>query len=100
MGNLVRLDSTNGSGYWQVTEDGLFQFGHSKGHRLTLPQFKVMLATLDPLGLAVGLQVVSGDKADDSLVAGVTHSSWKRSKATAGKKPNGPSAQSSKPNLN
>ena len=66
-GKLVRLDSTSGSGYWQVTEDGLFQFGHSKDHRPDLPQFKVMLATLDPLGLAVGIQVVSGEKADDPL---------------------------------
>ena len=66
-GNLIRLDSTSGSGYWQVTEDGLFQFGHSKDHRPDLPQFKVMLATLDPLGLAVGIQVVSGEKSDDPL---------------------------------
>lgn len=54
-GNLIRLDSTSGSGYWQVSEEGLFQFGHSKDHRPDLPQFKVMLATLDPLGLAVGI---------------------------------------------
>jgi transposase len=66
-GNLIRLDSTSGSGYWQVTEAGLFQFGHSKDHRPDLPQFKVMLATLDPLGLAVGIQVPSGEKADDPL---------------------------------
>jgi transposase len=66
-GNLVRLDSTSGSGYWKVTEEGLFQFGHSKDHQPDLPQFKVMLATLDPLGLAVGLQVVSGEQADDPL---------------------------------
>lgn len=66
-GNLIRLDSTSGSGYWQVTENGLFQFGHSKDHRPDLPQFKVMLATLDPLGLAVGIQVPSGEKADDPL---------------------------------
>jgi transposase len=66
-GNLIRLDSTSGSGYWNVTEDGLFQFGHSKDHRPDLPQFKVMLATLDPLGLAVGIQVPSGEKADDLL---------------------------------
>jgi transposase len=66
-GNLIRLDSTSGSGYWQVTEGGLFQFGHSKDHRPDLPQFKVMLATLDPLGLAVGIQVPSGEKADDPL---------------------------------
>jgi len=66
-GNLIRLDSTSGSGYWKVSEAGLFQFGHSKDHRPDLPQFKVMLATLDPLGLAVGIQVPSGEKADDPL---------------------------------
>jgi transposase len=66
-GNLIRLDSTSGSGYWKVTEDGLFQFGHSKDHRPDLAQFKVMLATMDPLGLAVGIQVPSGEKADDPL---------------------------------
>ena len=54
-GNLIRLDSTSGSGYWDVSQNGLFQFGHSKDHRPDLPQFKVMLATLDPLGLAVGI---------------------------------------------
>ena len=26
----VRLDSTTASGYWSVTSDGMFQFGHSK----------------------------------------------------------------------
>ena len=49
----VRLDTTTASGYWRVTEDGLFQFGHSKDHRPDLPQVKVMLAVLDPLGLPV-----------------------------------------------
>ena len=29
----VRVDSTTVSGYWSVTEDGLFQFGDSKDHR-------------------------------------------------------------------
>ena len=29
----IRLDSTTASGYWRVTPDGLFQFGHSKDHR-------------------------------------------------------------------
>ncbi len=66
-GNLIRLDSTSGSGYWEVNQGGLFQFGHSKDHRPDLPQFKVMLATFDPLGLAVGIQVPSGEKADDPL---------------------------------
>src|SRR6266516_1493166 len=29
----VRVDSTTASGDWVVTEDGLFQFGHSQDHR-------------------------------------------------------------------
>lgn len=63
----VRLDSTTASGYWEVTEDGLFQFGHSKDHRPDLPQVKVMLGVLDPLGLPVATDVVSGERADDPL---------------------------------
>ena len=63
----VRIDTTSASGHWQVTEDGLFQFGHSKDHRPDLPQLKVVLATLDPLGMPVATQVVSGNKADDPL---------------------------------
>ncbi|MBI5956079.1 MAG: IS1634 family transposase [Chloroflexi bacterium] len=63
----VRIDSTTASGYWKVTEDGLFQFGHSKDRRPDLPQVKVVLSTLDPLGMPVVTQVVSGEKADDPL---------------------------------
>jgi len=61
----VRIDTTTASGYWQVTEDGLFQFGHSKDHRPDLTQLKVVLATLDPLAMPVASLVVSGEKADD-----------------------------------
>jgi transposase len=63
----VRLDSTTASGHWEVTEEGLFQFGHSKDHRPDLPQLKIMLSTLDPLGMPVATQVVSGETADDPL---------------------------------
>jgi transposase len=63
----VRLDSTTASGYWRVTEDGLFQFGHSKDHRPDLPQVKVMLSALDPLGLPVATDVVPGQRAEDPL---------------------------------
>lgn len=63
----VRVDSTTASGYWTVTEDGRFQFGHSKDHRPDLPQLKVMLSALDPLGLPLATQVVSGERADDPL---------------------------------
>jgi transposase len=63
----VRLDSTSASGHWQVTEEGLFQYGHSKDHRPDLPQLKVMLASLDPLGMPLVTQVVDGSRADDPL---------------------------------
>ncbi|MFW0860083.1 MAG: IS1634 family transposase [Dehalococcoidia bacterium] len=63
----VRLDSTSASGYWRVTEEGLFQLGHSKDHRPDLPQVKVMLSALDPLGMPVAAQILSGERADDPL---------------------------------
>jgi len=63
----VRHDGTTASGYWSVTPDGLFQLGHSKAHRPDLPQVKVMLSALDPMGLPVATLVVSGEQADDPL---------------------------------
>jgi transposase len=63
----VRVDSTTVSGYWAVTKEGLLQYGHSKDHRPDLPQVKVMLSSLDPLGMPVVTQVVSGQRADDPL---------------------------------
>jgi transposase len=63
----VRLDSTTANGHWTVTEDGLFQFGHSKDHRPDLPQVKIMLSALDPLGMPVATDVVPGQRADDPL---------------------------------
>ena len=63
----VRLDTTTASGYWRVTEEGLLQCGHSKDHRPDLPQVKVMLSVLDPLGLPVATDVVPGQRADDPL---------------------------------
>jgi transposase len=63
----IRLDSTTASGHWRVTEEGLFQFGYSKDGRPDQPQVKVMLSALDPLGLPLVTQVVSGEKADDPL---------------------------------
>ena len=61
----VRLDTTTASGSWRVTEEGLWQFGHSKDHRPDLPQVKVMLSVLDPLGWPVATDVVPGPRADD-----------------------------------
>jgi len=64
---VVRVDSSTASGYGSVTEEGLFQFGHSKDHRPDLPQVKVVQSVLDPFGMPVATQVVSGEKADDPL---------------------------------
>ena len=66
-GYRVRIDSTTAKGQGQVTEAGLFQFGHSKDHRPDLPQVKVNQAVLDPLGLPLTTTVVSGNRADDPL---------------------------------
>jgi transposase len=63
----VPIDSTSASAYVTVTEGGLFQFGHSKDDRPDLPQVKVMQAVLDPLGMPLATDVVSGERADDPL---------------------------------
>jgi len=64
----VRLDTTTASVYGgDDVVSVLFRRGHSKDHRPDLRQLKVMLAALDPLGVLVGVDVVSGDRADDGL---------------------------------
>ncbi len=55
------------SSYGAVSEEGLLQLGHSKDHRSDLPQLKVMLPTLDPLGLPLATEVPPGQWADDPL---------------------------------
>ena len=64
-GRLTRLDSTTVAAF--VTPDGLFQLGHSKDHRPDLPQLKISLSVLDPLGLPLTVTVVAGNTADDPL---------------------------------
>ena len=63
----VHVDSTSASVYATVSAGGLFQFGHSKEDRPALPQVKVMQAVLDPLGMPLATDVVSGERADDPL---------------------------------
>jgi transposase len=63
----VHVDSTSASAYTTVSEHGLFQFGHSKDYRPDLPQVKVMQAVLDPLGMPLATDVVSGERADAPL---------------------------------
>src|SRR5947199_7099065 len=62
----IRVDATTVSGYREGGEDSLWQFGYSKDDP-SLRQIKAMMATLDPLGLPLALDVVSGEQADDPL---------------------------------
>ena len=64
--DVIRCDATTVSGAHEVTEDGLVQFGHSKDDP-TRPQIKVMIGSLDPLGMPLATDVVSGERADDRL---------------------------------
>lgn len=73
----IRLDSTTASVYHNTEcraadcggQEGntLFRHGHSKDHRPDLPQFKVMLSTLDPMGMPLATLVLPGNEADDGL---------------------------------
>jgi transposase len=63
----VRIDTTTVSSYAEVDEQGLLQFGHSKDHRPDLAQLKLVLASLDPLGMPLATEVLSGEHADDPL---------------------------------
>jgi len=65
-GEPLRVDATTVSGYREGGEQSLWQFGHSKDDP-ALKQIKVMMATLDPLGLPIATDVVSGERADDPL---------------------------------
>src|ERR1051325_11492401 len=64
--DVIRCDATTVSGEHAVTAEGLFQFGHSKDDP-TRPQIKVMMGSLDPLGMPLSTDVVSGERADDGL---------------------------------
>ena len=64
-GHLVRVDTTTAAAY--VTPEGMFQLGHSKDHRPDLPQVKIAMSVLDPLGLPLTITVVAGNTADDPL---------------------------------
>jgi transposase len=64
--HVIRCDATTVSGAHEVTEGGLVQFGHSKDDP-TRPQIKVMIGSLDPLGMPLATDVLSGERADDGL---------------------------------
>src|SRR5262244_118020 len=64
--HVIRCDATTVSGAHEVTAGGLVQFGHSKDDP-TRPQIKVMIGSLDPLGMPLATDVLSGERADDGL---------------------------------
>jgi transposase len=63
---VIRCDAPTVSGHHEVSEEGLLQFGHSKDEP-TRPQIKVMMGSLDPLGMPLAIDVLSGERADDGL---------------------------------
>jgi len=79
--SLIRLDSTTAAVYHDTEGNTLFRHGHSKDHRPDLPQFKVMLATLDPMGMPLATLVVAGNEGDDGLYVPVI----KRARPIVGK---------------
>jgi transposase len=64
--DVIRCDATTVSGDHKVTDGGLVQFGHSKDDPAR-PQIKVMMGSLDPLGMPLATEVLSGERADDGL---------------------------------
>src|SRR5262247_715091 len=64
--DIIRCDATTVSGDHEVTAGGLLQFGHSKDDPTRL-QSKVMMGSLDPLGMPLSTDVLSGERADDGL---------------------------------
>src|SRR5882672_6258643 len=64
--DVIRCDATTVSGEHEVTDDGLGQFGQSKDDPAR-PQIKVMMGSLDPLGMPLAPDVLAGERADDGL---------------------------------
>jgi transposase len=68
----VRLDATTASVYHDSDDSDLFKVGRTKGGNYDT-QFKIMMATLDPLGLTIALDVVAGNLSDDPLYLPLYH---------------------------
>ncbi|MGB0388840.1 MAG: IS1634 family transposase, partial [Ardenticatenaceae bacterium] len=62
----VRLDATTASTHHNTNNSTLFNVGRTKNGNYNT-QFKIMLGTLDPLGMPIGLDVVAGNLSDDPL---------------------------------
>jgi len=69
---VARYDTTSFSIHHEPNKPGeatheLLRFGHSKDYRPDLLQFKQGLGTLDPVGVPIYTDTVSGETADDGL---------------------------------
>ena len=64
--DTIRLDATVGTVYHAPEQSSLFQVGKAK-NGLYETQFKLMMASLDPLGLGLTVDVEPGNRADDPL---------------------------------
>lgn len=65
-GPVVRLDATTGTVQHEPETHPLFQIGKAKNGEYAT-QYKLMLASLDPLGLTLVVDIVAGNRADDPL---------------------------------
>jgi transposase len=61
----VRIDTTSVAVHGDDDGSGMIAYGYSKDHRPDLRQCKVLMATLDPLGLPLLTQLVAGNSSDD-----------------------------------
>jgi len=62
---IVRIDTTSVAVHGDDDGGGVIAYGYSKDHRPDLRQFKVLMATLDPLGMPLLTQLVAGNSSDD-----------------------------------
>jgi transposase len=62
----VRLDATTGTVNHDPDDHTLFKVGKAKNGQYET-QYKMMLGSLDPMGLPLAVDIVSGDRADDPL---------------------------------
>ena len=67
---VIRCDPTTVSGHHDIREGGLMQYGHSKDDP-RLPQVKLAVASLEPLGMPLASEAVAGETADDGLYLGL-----------------------------
>lgn len=80
---IGRYDTTSFNVYHSIEnrDKGILQFGYSKDNHPDLLQFKQGLGTIDPAGIPLMTDTISGEKADDRCYV----PAWKRMVKTIGK---------------